>query len=1168
VNLLDLLHVELKGRHLIEASAGTGKTYTIASLYVRLLLQEKIPVSRILVVTYTVPATAELKTRIREKLRLAYEAFRTGVSDDLFLAGLAAHVPDRMWAMKTLSEALSRFDEAAISTIHGFCQRMLKELAFETGSPFTTELITDQAALLLSAADDFYRTHVVQETVPELVAYARIKKVTPEMFVELAGRSNLAARVIPDLSKPVLEPHLTAYRKAFAAMCSQWPTCREEVNALLCCTDILSQTTYRLSKIPSFLEEMDCYLKSGGIFLPLSKEVCKFTRASIENGTKKDKTPPEHAFFGVCENLAAAADALTGCMDQYLTWLKVAFHGFIRRYLPEKKARLGIVHYDDLLLRMHEALSSGSAKRLAHAVGERFHAALIDEFQDTDPLQYDIFRLCFTKGPLFFIGDPKQAVYSFRGADIFTYRKAAQSVDRDHQSTLIHNWRSAPELIEAVNDVFSPAEDPFVYEWIGFEEARPAPRTDRKTITGLAGGPLAVWYMDAGDNGELTGERASAMVCRAVSGEISRLLFRSGQGEVMLGERGLRPSDMAVLVRTNAQARAVRDALRACSIPCVLYSDENVFLSHEAFEIDVLLAALAEPSREGLVRTALMTRIFSLAPSDVEKLLEDEPAWEQWIVTFRDYHDLWERSGFTPMFRRLLDARNVRPRLLAGKGGERALTNVLHLAELLGRAEVQEKLGMHGLIKWLTERRDPEMPVEEEYQLRLESDDDAVKVMTVHKSKGLEFPIVFCPFVWNPVGLRKDNSLLFHDDDSSAVLDLGSGDEGHRAKAVKEALAENVRLLYVALTRARNRCYAAWGRVKDVQTSALGYLVKSAEGKGTGGPVAARKDSGSETRSALEDYLGRDRVRDIPQDMPEPPAEAPNPAEEVEASAFRTDIDRSWGIASYTSLISGIHRVDDGIDRDSLPAGDLSEEEPSPEGSGIFSLPKGARTGILLHAVFEEIDFQADDAAIQTAARDATRKYGFDAFWLDAVVRMVKNTLQADLGGFSLQDVPGNDRLSELEFFFPISTLAPKSLGKALVELSPAEGRGQRTPKFIFDPVHGFIRGFMDLVFKHGGQYYLVDWKSNHLGDSIKDYHEAALAKAMEKNHYILQYHLYTVALHRYLGRSLKSYSYEKHFGGIFYVFLRGIDPEKGQEYGIFRARPEEEAIERMSRMF
>lgn len=1168
---LDLLRTDLQGTHLIEAGAGTGKTYTIASLLIRLLVEQKIPVGRILVVTYTVPATAELKTRIREKLRLAHEAFRTGGSGDAFLADLVARTPERELAMRILADSLSRFDEAAISTIHGFCRRMLRELAFETGSPFATDLIADQKALELLAADDFYRTRIAQETIPELSAYLRKKKVSPEFFLGMR-KANLTARIIPDMPKPDLQPHLDAYRRTFSAVCSCWPDCREEVKELLCCTDLMDQRSYNITGIPSFLFEMDCYLASGGTFLPVPDKVWKFTRSSIEKGAKGKKDPPSHDLFDLCENLKTAAEALNEALEQHLTWLKVAFHGYLRQAITEQKERKGLVHYDDLLLCMHRALSSSSGDRLAQAVRERFHAALIDEFQDTDQLQYDIFRICFTGKPLFFIGDPKQAVYSFRGADVFTYRKAAESVDTDHQSTLIHNWRSEPELIEAVNGIFSPAKDPFVFPWIRFEAAEPAPKPDRTLLSGTEGGPLSVWYLDTGTDDELTVDQAQSMVCRAVSGEISRLL--SGKKEITLGGRGLEPSDMAVLVRTNTQARAVRDTLRSYGIPCVLFSDENVFLSQEAFEIEVLMHAVAAPNREGLVRTALLTRIFALMPADLEKLLDDEAVWEQWVLRFQDWHDQWERSGFTPMFRRLLDGQDVRPRLLARPGGERALTNVLHLAEILGRAETRLKLGVQGVMKWLTEHRDPDMPMEEEYQLRLESDEDAVKVMTMHKSKGLEFPVVFCPFAWTPSKLRKDESPTFHDHDHTVLLDLGTGNADHRSAALKELLAENVRLLYVAVTRARNRCYLAWGRIREAQSSALGYLIRSRRTHGADDPVALLKQE-KVTKRELEEYLGRGPVCDLPANRPEKTITVQGSPDEIHVPAFRTEIDRSWGIASYTSFISGSHRAEDGADRDS-PAVRSADETGGPAADtgreGIFSLPKGARTGIFLHSLFEGIDFQTDDRSLEDAVLDAIGRNGLDTSWKDAAVRIVKDTLASDLGGFSLRDIPMSDRLSELEFFFPTGRLTPGALGETLAAFTPSplagEGRGEGDYKFTFNPVHGFIRGFMDLVFVREGKYYLVDWKSNHLGNDPGDYHESRLARAMADNHYILQYRLYTVALHRYLERSLAAYSYRKHFGGVFYVFVRGVDPAKGPEYGIYRARPEEGEVERLSRLF
>ena len=1218
VKPLDLMALDLSGTHLIEASAGTGKTYTIASLFLRLLLEQRMPVEAILVVTYTVPATDELKTRIRDKLRQARNAFVQGASDDPNTTRLLEKVGNRVQALGILDDALARFDETAISTIHGFCQRMLKELAFETSSPFETELVTDQADMVASIADDFYRMRITAATVPEFVAFARSRRVSPEWFMGLARQRNLAAEIIPKGAAPgrgeAFAPYLAAFRQAFAALASAWPEGRGEVERLICDPDTINQTTHKITRIPGYLEDIDSYLAMGLVMLPAAASLAKFTPGAIRKATKKGAAMPEHPVFGLCGTLQEAGEALSAAMEDEITGLKVEFLAFLDTALARRKEKQGLVHFDDLLVRMHQALRSRGGDALAGTVAGRFKAALIDEFQDTDPLQYEIFTRCFAGSCLFFIGDPKQAIYSFRGADVFTYARAAAGVEEAHRHTLVHNWRSVPGLIEAVNAVFSKAEYPFVFDWIRFEAAEPAPKADRKTLTGVDEGHLQVWFMDALQAPELTVEQACRAVCRAVASEISRLLNGAGGNEVKLGGDRLKPSDMAVLVRTNTQARMVRDSLHAAHIPSVLYSDENVFGSIEAFEMEVLLAALAEPLREGLVRTALMTRIFAMDASTIDALSQNEAAWENRIERFRGYHEIWERFGFTPMIRRLMDGEGVRERLLGMGAGERALTNVLHIAELLGKAEAAEKLGMHGLRKWLAERRDPMVPGSDEYQLRLESDDDAVKVMTVHKSKGLEFAVVFCPFAWGAAKPDRGEGVLFHDETKAAVLDMGSTEqEDHRAKAMEEILAENVRLLYVALTRAKNRCYIAWGKVRGNENSAMAHLMKG-------------MDAG-DLRRSLEEFLaagsGHARVLDLPQDQPEALIKAAISSEEPAARVFPGAIDHTWGIASYTSFIHGLHRGFDAADRDVLVPGDRDALVPDTHDAllrtgtqerlepsrDIFSFPRGTRAGTLLHEIFERIDFTADNAAVRAVVEETLASHGFDATWTDVVTGMVSRVLDVDLGGVLVSDPGLNDngaqrqgrganliegigalrlsgitkseRLSELEFMFPLKPLTPGILDQALAGCmrsttipSPLAGAGQgegagslpsyKSPRLTFDPVKGFLRGFMDLVFLHQGKYYLIDWKSNHLGGSVEDYSQDALLQSMIRDNYILQYHLYTVALHRYLIHRLHGYSYDEHFGGVFYVFLRGVDPEMGPEYGIFRACPDEETVERL----
>ncbi|HOP45144.1 MAG TPA: UvrD-helicase domain-containing protein, partial [Flavobacteriales bacterium] len=436
--------------------------------------------------------------------------------------------------------------------------------AFETASPFETELVADQADMVASIADDFYRMRIAAGAVPEFISFARSRRVSPEWFMELAGQRNLSAAVIPEGGGSKREgdlERLTAeYRQAFARLKEAWPDARAEVERLLCDKDVINQTTHKITRMPGYLEAVDQFLALGPAMLPDAGCLARFTPEAVTKATKKGGKTPEHPVFDLCRAVVEAAAELMAAMEGLITGLKVDFLGYLDRALPRRKDRQGVVHFDDLLLRMHRALGSRGGEALAEAVRARFAAALIDEFQDTDSLQYEIFRKCFANSTLFFIGDPKQAVYSFRGADVFTYAKAAAAVEPANTHTLLHNWRSTPGLIEAVNTVFSGVSDPFVFDWIRFEAAEPAPKEDRKDLAGLDGGPLMIWFLESADGSRLTVEQAKSVVCKAVAREISRLLNLSRTGVMTLGSDALKPRDMAVLVRTNTQARMVRDA--------------------------------------------------------------------------------------------------------------------------------------------------------------------------------------------------------------------------------------------------------------------------------------------------------------------------------------------------------------------------------------------------------------------------------------------------------------------------------------------------------------------------------------------------------------------------------------------------------------------------------
>ncbi|QWV93758.1 exodeoxyribonuclease V subunit beta [Geomonas oryzisoli] len=1068
-----LLHTPLAGRNLIEASAGTGKTFTIAGVYLRLVLEEELDVSRILVVTFTEAATKELKERIRQKLKDAELAFETGSSDDFLIAGLLDRTADSGKARRLLASAVRSFDEAAIFTIHGFCQRMLQDNPFESGSLCDTELLTDQEKILKEIAQDYWRINCYGEPVDRIAA-AGEAKITPDSLLKLAKRvcSDPYAAVIPDP-----------------------PTDTEE-------------------------------------------------------------------------------DA------DWLLALKRNFFDYLRVELPKRKRLRNVRCFDDLLGDLHAALTR-AASPLPRLIRERFQAALIDEFQDTDPVQFAIFDAVYPAGceaPFFLIGDPKQAIYSFRGADIFAYLGAADATEKRH--TLLQNFRSEPGLITAVNKLFTSRELPFLHEKIGFNEVEAAPKA-RSILTerGERNAPLKFWLAPRKEAGKpINKGDAWDLLPETVAAEIARILRDGAAGKLTIEElkqedederwvpRPVRPRDVAVLVRANRQARLMQQALSRRGIPSVLCSAGNLFESDEAAELLRLLSAVAQPGHEALLRGALATELVGVTGSELAQLIDDEDKWEEILEEFRGYHDTWNSASCMAMALQFLERRKVRQRLLSGPMGERRLTNVLHAIETIHQAQVKERLGMEGVVAWLSCRISEE-PKKEEYEVRLETDEAAVQLVTIHKSKGLEYPIVFLPFCWAELG-GKDEGALFHDDDGKVVLDIGSEEsEQSKAKAAREALAESLRLLYVALTRGKHRTYVVWGAFKDAGESSLHYLLhpdqESVKGQVTlsDGQIRERLDELSAASAGSIETLEMPAADLLgfhagDEQMPE-----------LAAARFAGAIARDWRVASFTSLSSRRHHTAELPDRDE---GSPTEESPvrDVEPTGIFAFPKGAKAGIFLHKIFEDLDFTQAEHLLAPLVEDQLDKHGFALEWSGAVRDMVRSVLQAPLGshGIALAQVTLERRLTELEFFFPLAQVTSDRLKDAVERFAAVHGSAAEFPvdmadlfsHLSFAPVRGMLLGFIDLVFEHDGRYYIVDWKSNHLGNSHADYGPTALKKEMEANFYPLQYLLYTVALDNYLRLRIPDYDYDRHFGGIFYLFLRGID---GTGNGVFADRPPKEFI-------
>ncbi len=1208
----DILNSPLVGTNLIEASAGTGKTYTISGLFLRLVIEKGVTVDQILVVTFTEAATEELRDRIRRALRQAEMALSGKKSNEDFFENLAKKYASTKQALPLLHDAIRDFDQAAIFTIHGFCKRMLDENAFESGNLFDTELVTESDNLKKEIVQDFWRKNIYHDS-PLFVNFALANKFTPDHLLKLVGNRIMHPefKIIPEVEiQDLIEEGIgksgnwvigieeQEFKQSFLEIRSAWQSTKGEVESILLNDENLNRNRYQKDSIPSWIDLMDGWLASNGNDPILFDKFEKFTSSAIKGATKKNCPVPQHQFFELCENFKKKQEQLIKIFSQRLLTLKVKLFDYVQKEFDRRKSEKNIQSFDDLLLKLYHALQSLGGNDLADAIRKKFKAALIDEFQDTDPIQYAIFKDIFNheNSILFLIGDPKQAIYAFRGADIFAYMNAAKYVTARY--TLNRNWRSEPGLITAINTIFSNAQLPFIFDEIPFDSVRAADIKERKflKLNHLMEPPFQLWMLDTGKSAEadksISKIEARGIIYKAVAAEISRLLNISKAGNAFIGERLLKEQDIAVLVRRNSEAIMMQRALFELNISSVLFSTNNLFDSREAMEVQRILTAIVEPNNDGLLKAALSTDLLGLTGEAIDRLMENDSDWENWLVRFRNYHDVWNRRGFFQMFRLILSEQKVLPRLMTFPDGERRCTNVLHLAEVLQQLVMEKKPGMTELLKWLAEQRDARTPRLEEHQLRLESDEKAVKLVTVHKSKGLEYAIVFCPFTWDGSKIKSSaDHLIFHDEasDRTLTLDLGSeNSDSNRIQAARELLAENLRLLYVALTRARHCCYLVWGRLHEAESSAPAYLLHQPETIDSGSLIeatCARFKTMNDPAIFQELKIIADRAdqnislsrMEIQPGQKYQPDWGSEPT--LHQHPFRGAIDSSWRISSYSSLISRQSYAAELADYDStfetMKAGviGIAEVEPIKNVSSILSFPKGNKAGIFFHKIFEFINFQEPDSTARAEiVENRLNEFGFEQHWQPAIMEMIQKVLslpldpaQADL---TLSKISHQQRLNELEFYFPLKTISPHQL-KKIFSRHAGFNVSQQLPvqieRLSFAPLRGYMKGFIDLVFEFDQRFYLIDWKSNFLGERITDYGPDQLKAVIEKDFYFLQYHIYTTALHQYLKSRIRSYSYDRNFGGVCYIFLRGIDPASGPDFGIFRDRPSPALIEELT---
>ncbi|MDM3866881.1 exodeoxyribonuclease V subunit beta [Proteus faecis] len=1171
-------------RRLIEASAGTGKTYTIGLLYLRLLLglggesafYRPLNVEEILVVTFTDAATDELRARIRKnihELRLACIRHDVESCNDTYHE-LLKQIPNKELAAQWLLEAERQMDEAAIYTIHGFCQRMLANNAFESGVLFEQVLIQDEYELKKRVCADFWRRHCYPLSYDVANAVSQIWSGPEQLLYEiqpyLQGEMPEIEGVALDSENESVKERHQAVIEAINKVKARWHAHQHEVEAWITASGV-DKRSYSSRFLPKWIEEITLWASTSETKnYQLPDCLVRFSQETLNEKSTKGPAP-EHILFVEIERLT----------KQSLTLRDVILVNAIpeiRQGIENEKMRRGEMGFDDLLTRLDRALKREGGEALAQAIRERYPVAMIDEFQDTDPQQYRIFDAIYGEyenSGLLFIGDPKQAIYAFRGADIFTYIQARKQTS--HHYTLNTNWRSAPGMVNAVNKLFMRSNTPFLFEHIPFIEVSSAEKNQDMAFVyhDKPVSPFNFWLVEGESVSTGNYEQIMAAQCAA---QIRDWLSAGDQQQAWLIEQNAKKTvtsaDIMVLVRSRREAILIRDALNLLSIQSVFLSNrESVFETNEAKDLLWLLQAVVTPEKERVLRASLASRLFGFSAKQIDDLNRSEAHWNSYVEKFADYYVLWQKRGVLPMLRKIMMDNQIAENLLVSIDGERRLTDIMHIGELLQETSLQLD-SEHALIRWLAQQISHPDAQSESQQMRLESDRNLVRICTIHKSKGLEYPIVCLPFACN---YQEQKGALYHDRDKFyAKLDIFSRPESLRL-ADEERLAEDLRLLYVALTRSKFCCYVgvaplAKGNKRksgltDLHKNALGYLLQQGE------------EGNSELlhqaiHALLDDNISVTTLDNISAHRYQPQLA---PETNLEAAIFKRQIHDNWRITSYSGLTyqhsnrhyhfdlgdieALVQSIAPGLDTDAK--GEKRQEEI--DENSIHHFPRGAVAGTFLHSLLEVLDFSQpiDEQWMQ----EQLSVQGFDEKWAPLLVTWMETLFHTPLNsqGLCLADIPKSQQLDELQFYLPIEKeLSSAQLTQLISQFDPLS---RRCPVLQFQQVEGMLKGFIDLVFSWEGKYYVVDYKSNWLGESSEDYTQEAMMNAMMDHRYDLQYQLYTLALHRFLQQRIPDYDYKSHFGGIYYLFLRGIDKAHPGN-GVYAYLPDEAFVLALDSLF
>ena len=1189
---LDVLAMPLLGRQVIEASAGTGKTWTLAVLYLRLVLGHGrvdaigLKPSQILVMTFTDAATAELRERIRQRLGEAAHYLddllaQRSPKADPFLHDLSQALTQQGWAQAAAQchAAAQNMDDAAIFTIHAWSRRMLSSFALQSRDLFEQTHLDNPSDLLHDLVNDHWRCWFYPLPLDAQPLLQEAWQGEPQKLLADIQKiwQSWDRQPQPANNKTLLEPQ--AVWDAYLAWLDPYQTQEKWVKqawgshvaqALLAAQANKHMKGSRADHVAGWVQALQAWAEKDRP-IPL-KTLERFGLAQLQD--KGWPQAQEHPVFAHIDALLSMQKDKPAFKDA------LAAHAAVQLRLAYQQAKLqqSVFDFQDLLQRLHMALHADQGE-MAAAIRAQYPVAMVDEFQDTDPWQYQSLDLIYNTdcvqphNALVMIGDPKQAIYSFRGADLSTYlqaRDAALANDPKAVHSLSSNFRSAPGLVRALNHVFGQVPQLFATALGDIDYVSVSSQSKEQPLSdthGVALKPLNVMYLAVPPDSEKLYWAAPAHLHHMAEG------FASTMVSLLQQHTDIAPGDMAVLVRSHAHAKAMQAALRARQLPSVFLSDNaNVYQSEEALDLWRVLRAIATPRQTSWMRSALVCRLWGFSNAQLPGVLQDlshadvlAESGQRWLMQ-------WQKQGVLPMLYSWIHEQHIAARLLAMPEGERRLTNLLHLGELLQDAS-QHLQGPEALLHYLQDQLLLSSSNPEKQKMRLETDAQCVQIITFHKSKGLEYPLVFVPFLGSFSAQEKGSSKPTEDDEESPDL-------------TETTVDEDMRLLYVALTRAKRGLWLGLASTK--------YAVMGSKGKAVKLSAVSRllqRQSRDDLEARLHAAWGScEDIFTSPVPTPERwPYQGQSVQTQVQAalSPQRT-AHKFWWIASFSSLTQGLESAASQASTPNNPPNTSASASANvitmSSTLAWQSFPAGARYGTLLHDLLQ---YQAQNAwplalknALTSAAQDKTwqalvkRKTDYLQLpssaqamllpWLEHIISTPLPLMAADTppdglaAPLVLQHLQPEQMWAEMEFSLPVGQLSSMALdGLIQRHVMP----GQDRPALQAKVMQGMLTGFMDLVLQHEGRFWVLDYKSNLL----EDYQAQPLSDAVLAKRYEVQYVLYTLALHRLLQSRLPNYHYEEHMGGAIYLFLRGIDSPQA---GVHALRPAWALIDQLDSLF